>query len=104
MNKAFVIVGVLGLAVGAAAFDVSAQGGGGGGGAGGGGGGGGGGRLSNPVEAAPFGGYGRAQNDYGPGSGTGMGQLGPGSGSGLGRCRPVRVRTCRGGEGDGRGP
>lgn len=47
---------------------------------------------------------------YGPGSGTGMGRhsgpgyCGPGSGTGMGRCRPVRVRVCRGGFGDGRGP
>ena len=42
---------------------------------------------------------------YGPGSGTGTGRyFGPGSGTGMGRCRPVRVRVCRGGFGDGRGP
>ena len=42
---------------------------------------------------------------YGPGSGTGMGRYyGPGSGTGMGRCRPVRVRVCGGGFGDGRGP
>jgi len=42
---------------------------------------------------------------YGPGSGTGMGRyFGPGSGTGMGRCRPVYVRVCRGGFGDGLGP
>ena len=42
---------------------------------------------------------------YGPGSGTGMGRyFGPGSGTGMGRCRRERVRICRGGFGDGRGP
>ena len=42
---------------------------------------------------------------YGPGSGTGTGRnYGPGSGTGMGRCRSVRVRVCRGGYRDGRGP
>ncbi len=78
MKRAFMFFGVLGLAVVALASDVSAQG--------------------------PGSGTGRGQ-DVGPGSGTGRGRdIGPGSGSGMGRCRPVRVRECGRGDGDGRGP
>jgi hypothetical protein len=48
---------------------------------------------------------GRGSEYVGPGSGTGMGRsFGPGSGTGMGRCRPVRVKVCRRGSGDGRGP
>lgn len=47
----------------------------------------------------------RGSRRFGPGSGTGTGRdFGPGSGTGMGRCRPVRVKVCSGGAGDGRGP
>ena len=78
MNKAVVFAGLLSLAVAVGTTGVSAQGGGYGGGGGG--------------------GY------VGPGSGSGMGRYGPGSGTGMGRCRPVNVRVCGRGFGDGRGP
>jgi hypothetical protein len=60
--------------------------------------------TAGPIRGGSWGGgYGRSVN--GPGRGSGRGQdFGPGSGSGMGRCRPVRVRVCRRGGGDGGGP
>lgn len=50
------------------------------------------------------GGYGGADYGGGYGGGLGTGPVGPGSGTGTGRCRPVRVKVCSGGAGDGLGP
>jgi hypothetical protein len=67
--------------------------------------------LSSDKEIVLIQGGGRGGGrdpSFGPGSGTGTGgarpSFGPGSGTGTGRCQMVRVRVCRGGSGDGRGP